>query len=66
MITLDLMATFPKAKALLDGKVVKHVVVERFRDMLPGLKGVLFSIFKTEGRRVLESRLRRRRIARTA
>ncbi len=46
VITLDLMATFPKAKALLEGKIVKHVVVERFRDSLPGLKGLLFSLFK--------------------
>ena len=46
VITLDLMATFPKAKALLDEKVVKHLVVERFRDMLPGLKGLLFSLLK--------------------
>ena len=46
IVTLDLAATFPKAKALLDQKAVKHVVVERFRDMLPGLKGVLFSLLK--------------------
>ncbi len=46
VVTLDLKATFPKAKALLDGKIVKHVVVERFRDMLPGLKGFLFSLLK--------------------
>jgi long-chain acyl-CoA synthetase len=46
VITLDLRATFPKAKALLDAKVVKHVVVERFSDMLPRPKGLLFSLFK--------------------
>ncbi len=40
--TLDLRATYPKAKALLDARVLKHVIVERFRDMLPGVKGVLF------------------------
>jgi long-chain acyl-CoA synthetase len=44
--TLDLKATYPKAKALLDAGAVKHVVVERFRDMLPGLKGFLFSALK--------------------
>jgi long-chain acyl-CoA synthetase len=44
--TLDLKATYPKAKALLEAKTVKHVVVERFRDMLPGVKGFLFSMFK--------------------
>ncbi len=46
VVTSDLRATFPKAKALLDGKIVKHVIVERFRDMLPGLKGFLFSLLK--------------------
>ncbi len=46
VITLDLRATFPKAKALLDGGFVSRVVVERFRDMLPTLKGMLFSLFK--------------------
>ncbi|HWJ17975.1 MAG TPA: AMP-binding protein, partial [Geobacterales bacterium] len=46
VITLDLRATFPKAKALLEGGIVKQVVVERFRDSLPGLKGLLFSLFK--------------------
>ena len=46
MVTLDLKATFPKAKTLLDQGALKTVVVERFRDMLPGLKGLLFSLFK--------------------
>ncbi len=46
VITLDLVATFPKAKALLEGRIVKQVVVERFRDSLPGPKGLLFSLFK--------------------
>ena len=46
IVTLDLKATFPKAKALLDARIVKHVVVERFRDMLPGVKGLLFSLLK--------------------
>ncbi len=46
VITLDLRATFPKAKALLDARVLKHVVVERFAGMLPGLKGLLFGVFK--------------------
>ena len=46
VVTSDLRATFPKAKALLDGKIVKYVIVERFRDMLPGLKGFLFSLLK--------------------
>jgi long-chain acyl-CoA synthetase len=46
MVTLDLRATFPKAKALLDGGVLKHVVVVPFASMLPGVKSVLFRIFK--------------------
>ncbi len=44
--TLDLRATYPKAKALLDAKTIKYLVVERFRDMLPGVKGLLFSLLK--------------------
>ena len=46
MVTLDLRATFPKAKALLDEGVLKHVVVVPFASMLPGVKSVLFRIFK--------------------
>jgi long-chain acyl-CoA synthetase len=46
--TLDLKATYPKAKALLDANTIKHVVVERFRDMLPGVKGLLFSMLKAK------------------
>ncbi len=46
MITLDLRATFPKAKGLLDSGVLKHLVVVPFQDMLPRAKGVLFSLFK--------------------
>lgn len=46
MITLDLNATFPKAKSLLDNGILKRVVVVPFREMLPGLKGLLFSALK--------------------
>lgn len=46
MITLDLKATFPRAKGLLDNGALKHIVVVPFRDLLPPLKGLLFSIFK--------------------
>ncbi|HXW21914.1 MAG TPA: long-chain fatty acid--CoA ligase [Rhodomicrobium sp.] len=46
VVTLDLVATFPKAKALVESGIVRHVVVERFRDMLPSPKGFLFSLFK--------------------
>jgi long-chain acyl-CoA synthetase len=46
MVTLDLNATFPKAKGLLDGGALKHVVVVPFREMLPGVKGLLFSALK--------------------
>ncbi|MFZ1108344.1 MAG: long-chain fatty acid--CoA ligase [Rhodomicrobium sp.] len=63
IVTLDLKATFPKAKALLDAKSIKYVVVDRFRDMLPGVKGFLFSMLKgkevapwTPGGGVLASR----------
>jgi len=47
MITLDLKATFPKAKALLDAGTLKSAVVVPFRSMLPGLKGLLFRVFKS-------------------
>ncbi len=46
MVTLDLKATFPKAKALLDAGVLKCVAAVPFHEMLPPLKGVLFRIFK--------------------
>jgi long-chain acyl-CoA synthetase len=46
MVTLDLKATFPKAKALLDAGILKHIVAVPFAKMLPGVKRVLFSIFK--------------------
>ena len=46
MVTLDLRATFPKAKALLDAGVLKHRRGCAFASMLPGVKSVLFRIFK--------------------
>jgi long-chain acyl-CoA synthetase len=46
LITLDLNATLPKAKALLDRGVVKQIVVVPFRGQLPGLKAMLASVFK--------------------
>ncbi len=46
MVTLDLKATFPKAKTLLDTGVLKHLVVVPFASMLPGVKSVLFRLFK--------------------
>ena len=65
MVTLDLKATFPKAKALLDAGVLKHVVVVPFADMLPGLKSVLFRIFKRSEAASLARRRRHRLLART-
>ncbi len=47
MITLDLKATFPKARGLVDGGILKHAVVVPFRSMLPGVKSALFSLFKS-------------------
>ncbi len=46
MVTLDLKATFPKAKALLDQGILKRLAVVPFAGMLPGLKSVLFRILK--------------------
>ena len=50
MITLDLRGTFPKAKALLDAGIVKHIVVAPFHEMLPKVKGTLFRMFKSAER----------------
>ncbi len=46
MVTLDLKATFPKAKALLDDGTLKHIAVVPFHTMLPLMKGLLFRAFK--------------------
>ena len=48
MITLDLKATFPKAKALLDQGILKTVAVVPFRGMLTGLKGTLFRLLRSK------------------
>ena len=64
VVTLDLKASSRRPRRLFDGKIVKHVVVERFRDMLPGLKGILFSLLKRKDVAFLESRFRRDRVAR--
>ena len=50
LITLDLRGTFPKAKALLDAGIVKHIVVAPFHEMLPRVKGTLFRMFKSAER----------------
>ncbi len=47
MVTLDLRATFPKVKALLDAGVLKQAVLVPFRSMLPSMKGLLFRTFKS-------------------
>ncbi|MAN78474.1 MAG: dicarboxylate--CoA ligase PimA [Rhizobiales bacterium] len=46
LITLDLKATFPKAEKLVGEGHVKKLVVAHFPDALPGLKKILFSLFK--------------------
>ena len=63
MVTLDLDATFPKAKALLDAGILKHVAAVPFHGMLPRLKGMLFRVFRRgeiaswrEGAGVISSR----------
>ncbi len=48
MITLDLKATYPKAKALLDQGILKSVAVVPFRGMLTGLKGTLFRLLRSK------------------
>jgi long-chain acyl-CoA synthetase len=46
VVTADLAATLPKAKALVDKGTLETVVVASFKKMLPGLKGFLFGLFK--------------------
>ena len=46
MITLDLEQIYPKVAALLTSTRLRHVVVCRMSDILPTLKGLLFSTLK--------------------
>jgi long-chain acyl-CoA synthetase len=46
MVTLDLAALFPKAEALLTNNAISSLVVVPFADLLPGLKSILFRLFK--------------------
>ncbi|MCD7060525.1 long-chain-fatty-acid--CoA ligase [Pelagibacterium xiamenense] len=46
MITLDLELTFSSAKKMVEAGHVKKLVVAHFPDALPGLKRILFSLFK--------------------
>jgi long-chain acyl-CoA synthetase len=46
MVTLDLKATFPKAKELLDQGILKQLAVVPFASMLPGMMSMLFRILK--------------------
>jgi long-chain acyl-CoA synthetase len=46
MITHDLAALFPKLEELMLRGIIRRTVVVPFRSVLPGLKGLLFSIFK--------------------
>ncbi len=46
MIALDLKATFTKAKSLLDQGILEQIAVVPFSGMLPGFKGLLFTVFK--------------------
>ncbi|KAI95176.1 AMP-dependent synthetase, partial [Rhodomicrobium udaipurense JA643] len=46
VVTADLAATLPKAKALVDNGTLETVIVAPFKKMLPGLKGFLFGLFK--------------------
>ena len=44
MATVDLAATYPKAQALLNKRVVSRLIVCSFTDMLPAAKGLLFRV----------------------
>ena len=46
MVTLDLEQIYPKVAALLELTHLRHVVVCRMSDILPPLKGILFSTLK--------------------
>jgi long-chain acyl-CoA synthetase len=46
MVTLDLKALFPKVEALLANGAISGAVVCPFADELPGIKSVLFKLFK--------------------
>ncbi|WP_404402294.1 AMP-binding protein [Pelagibacterium halotolerans] len=46
MITLDLELTFSNARKMVEAGHIKTLVVAHFPDALPGLKRILFSLFK--------------------
>lgn len=46
MVTMDLKQLYPKVSALIDENGLERVVVCRMRDILPPVKGVLFSVLK--------------------
>jgi long-chain acyl-CoA synthetase len=46
MATLDLAVLFPKVEALLASGALKRAIICPFPKVLPGLKGVLFKLFK--------------------
>jgi long-chain acyl-CoA synthetase len=46
MVTLDLTALFPKVEALLANGAVPSAVVCPFAELLPGMKSILFKLFK--------------------
>jgi len=48
MVTLDLRQIYPKVAALLNNSPVRSIVVCRMRNILPTLKGFLFSLFERE------------------
>ena len=50
MVTLDLKLLFDKVEALLAGGKLKRAVICSFPDLLPGLKSILFKLFKAKER----------------
>jgi len=46
LITLDLKATYPNAEKLVGQGHIKNLVVAHFPNALPGMKKILFSMFK--------------------
>jgi long-chain acyl-CoA synthetase len=46
MVTTDLVGIYPKLAGLLGKRALRHLVVHRMRDMLPPVKGLMFSLVK--------------------
>ena len=46
MVTLDLKQIYPKVAALLDGSCLEKIVICRMSELLPAVKGLMFSVLR--------------------